>query len=142
MTHNLPRAAALILLCIGFLAGRMPQSRFGDPGPAYPTALAHGAATLDIQVTVLDAGIEFTNTSTITFENPLIWLNRWYSASPGLIAPGETIILPLNTFADEHGRSPSPGGFFASQKQEPIVLVEIEHASVLAGLVVVETADR
>jgi uncharacterized Zn-finger protein len=142
MTRSSFYLVCVVLLVCPLLAGCSSRPRFGTPGPRFSESLEQGAQTLDIQVSVEDTAIVFTNTTAERFEHPRVWLNRWYSMGLDRIEPGERVELSLSGFVDEEGRSPRPGGFFASRLQEPIALVEIQEDSVLHSLVVVSTADR
>jgi len=114
-------------------------------GPAYP-ASASRAQTLDVQVARDGTAISFTNTTATTLGPGRLWINSWFSRDLPEIAPGEPITLDLYEFKDRYGTAFRGGGFFASERPDRVVLVEIEPAasvteastSTLLGLVVVK----
>jgi hypothetical protein len=114
-------------------------------GPAYPAAASRGQ-TLDVQVTRDTTKISFTNTTATTLGPGRLWINGWFSRDFPEIAPGESISFDLYEFKDRYGTAFRGGGFFASERPDRVVLVEIEpitptadaSKSTLLGLVVVK----
>tara|TARA_R110002072_G_scaffold42064_2_gene117354 strand:+ start:11101 stop:11583 length:483 start_codon:yes stop_codon:yes gene_type:complete len=120
------------------------EQQTAPPHTPYPEDMALGEV-FDIQVFRDVTELRFTNTSTHTFPDSTVWINKRYSlAIPGF-APGETVTLDLRNFVDEFGDVYRAGGFFAQRTPAPVVLVQLETGEtntdgepVLFGLVVVE----
>ena len=104
-------------------------------GPVYP-AVAQ-SRVLDVQVFRDEVQIRLTNTSARTFGPCRMWLNQWYSRELSGLAAAETTTLSLAEFKDRYGRAFRAGGFFATERPDRVVLVQIEEGAELVGLVVV-----
>ena len=107
-----------------------------DASRPYPIDLAK-QPSLSIQVLRDVSMIKMTNTTAHVFGASTIWLNSRYSHEiPGL-GIGETLTLSLDDFTDEFGQHFHGGGFFAIERPDPLVMVEIETNGELHRLVVV-----
>lgn len=124
--------------------------RGADPVPyarQYPASIERAPATLNIQVFKRPTRLEFTNTTSRAFGPSTIWLNRRFSRPIDDIALGESVSIPLTEFRDEFSDYFPPGGFFARENPERLVLAEIETAGpdgnpILFGMVVVLDQDE
>ena len=112
-----------------------------DPAKAsrpYPKQLTQGSV-VDMQV------IPDVNGGTLTVVNPTatsytnfdLWLNQRYVRHVDSLPAGENLVLDIDTFWDERGEGPFPGGWFRYFEPTPIVLVQIQTApdKPLIGLV-------
>jgi hypothetical protein len=66
-----------------------------------------------------------------------LWLNQRYVRHVDHQKAGESIELPIESFWDERGEGPFPGGWFRYYQPTPIVLVQIQTApdAPLIGLI-------
>ena len=55
---------------------------------------------------------------------------------------GQTRRFDLREFVNEYGERFRAGGFFATERPDDVVLVQIEHGGRLDGLLVVGTEDE
>lgn len=111
----------------------------GDPGPRYPESLERGE-TLNIQVLREDdrQTIVLTNTTARAFDAGRLWVNAWFSRPIEGLDVGETIRIPVRDMIDEHGKRMRGGGFFSTERPDPLLLAEVEADGAMYGLVVVE----
>jgi hypothetical protein len=72
------------------------------------------------------ASIELTNTSDRAFGPSTLWLNARYSRPIEGFAVGQTLVIPITEFVDQHSDRARAGGFFATEAPERIVLAQIE----------------
>lgn len=72
------------------------------------------------------ANIELTNTSDRSFGPSTLWLNGRYSRPIEGLAVGQTLVIPLTEFTDQHSDRVRAGGFFATEAPDRIVLAQIE----------------
>ncbi len=98
----------------------------------YPIALSR-AETLNIQVIREGPQITLTNTSARAFGPSTLWLNNRYAYPIEGLEVGETISLHLGRFADENSDRFRPGGFFATEVPDLLVLTELETISPQTG---------
>ena len=135
------RTALLAATALGAIACGACQRYPYDPMKAtraYPAQLAQGTVA-DIQA------IPNLNDGTLTLVNPTatgyadfdLWLNRRYVRHVDALPAGGTTTLPIESFWDERGEGPFPGGWFRYFEPTPIVLVQIEpgKGAPLIGLV-------
>lgn len=127
------------------------SSSFENPAPytrAYPDSLRQGD-TLDVHVFRDVTRLRLTNTTPRVLGPGTLWINQWYSRPIDAIEPGRSISLNLAEFVDRYGEAMRPGGFFATERPDPVVQVQLEQPAPLAsddapsqllGLIVV--ADR
>lgn len=131
-----PAAAACALL-----AGAGCQRYPYDPQQAtrpYPSQLAQGSV-VDVQVipNVTAGTIRLVNPTATSYRDFDLWLNQRYMRRVAALEAGETVELPIESFWDERGEGPFPGGWFRYFQPTPIVLVQIQTApdAPLIGLV-------
>jgi len=96
---------------------------------AYPSELAQ-AALVDVQVIPqIDQGtLVLVNATSTSYRDFDLWLNRRYVRRVESLPAGQTITLPVESFWDERGEGPFPGGWFRYYAPTPIVLVQIQTA--------------
>ncbi|MFN0011878.1 MAG: hypothetical protein ACKVS8_09575 [Phycisphaerales bacterium] len=104
-------------------------------GPQYP-AVAQ-SRVLDVQVFRDETQLTLTNTSARTFGPCRVWVNQWYSLPIEGLAAAQTITLDLGAFKDRYGTPFRAGGFFATERPDRVVLVQIEDGAEVVGLAVV-----
>jgi hypothetical protein len=112
-----------------------------DPSKAsrpYPKQLSQGSV-VDMQVIpdVNGGTLTVVNPTATTYANFDLWLNQRYVRHVDSLPAGENLVLDINTFWDERGEGPFPGGWFRYFEPTPIVLVQIQTApdKPLIGLV-------
>lgn len=98
----------------------------------YPLALAR-EKTLDIHVIREGPRITLTNTTARAFGRSTLWLNNRYGYPLEGLEVGETVALHLGRFADENSDRFRPGGFFATEKPDLLVVAELETTSPHTG---------
>lgn len=129
------RLAALALGVAAGLAGCAVHPKI-DARPEYPAGKEFGASA-DIQVVRQGVSIIFTNTTARPLPPGAIWANSAYSRDfPGL-AVGESISLNLGEFTNRFGEPFRPGGFFATERPQALVRIQIETDYELIGLTVI-----
>lgn len=94
---------------------------------AYPKQLKQ-AEVMDIQVipNVDDGTITIVNATTRSFSNFDLWINRRYMRHVDALKAGGSIVIDIDTFWDERGEGPFPGGWFRYYQPTPIVLAQIQ----------------
>ena len=102
---------------------------------SYPAAAAR-AGSVDIQAFRDGTTLRMTNTTARGFGPSTVWVNRRFSLPIDGLMPGAGLELDLRRFIDEYGSAFRAGGFFATQRPEPVVLVELEDADGLVGVLV------
>ncbi|MFT5423127.1 MAG: hypothetical protein ACI89L_000901 [Phycisphaerales bacterium] len=111
-----------------------------NPGPtawgqqprAYPFAL-EPVAVEDVQVFREVTRLKMTNTTATSFGTGTVWINRRYARDIEGFGAGQTLDLDLNEFVDEFAAPFKAGGFFATKRPDPVVLVELETGVAQAG---------
>ncbi len=120
------RTTILSAALLGLFAGCSSAPKVQDANPhLYPSRAAR-SQVLDVQVLKRSTEIEFTNTSSRAFGACSVWLNARYRYDLASIAVGQTFVLPLVEFKDEFGDNFRPGGFWAAEDPEQLVLTQIE----------------
>lgn len=94
---------------------------------AYP-ALLKQIEVVDIQVIpdVQNGYITVVNASPTTYKEFDLWLNRRYMRHIEELKAGQSLELDIETFWDERGEGPFPGGWFRYYQPTPIVLAQIQ----------------
>lgn len=108
---------------------------------AYPAAPARGEV-LNIQVFKHPRHVEFTNTTARSFGPCTLWLNGRFSRPIEGIGVGQTVRLPIREFRDEFSESMRPGGFFAIDTPDKLVLAELETEGRFLRLVVIASPEE
>lgn len=134
---------ALGVLVVGLCACSSAQRRDFSQAREFPTNLVRGEV-LDVQVSRDVTILRATNTSARAFASPsTMWINRRFSLPIGDWGVGQSITVKLDTFRDNFGEQFRAGGFFARERPDTVVLVELETPTPdatgmqLIGLVVV-----
>jgi hypothetical protein len=132
-----PALAALGLAALVGLSG-CTQATI-DNRPVYPEKLQ--TKVLDVQVIRDETQITMTNTSAQDLPAGRLWVNQWFSREfPGLPI-GQTVTYDLFEFKDRYGDTFRAGGFFATQRPDRVVQVQVEDASgELTGLVAIRSS--
>ncbi|MFG0283365.1 MAG: hypothetical protein ACF8R7_02990 [Phycisphaerales bacterium JB039] len=126
-----PRIAPLLLAAAALAGCNAAPSRVDYARP-YPVRLSR-AETLNIQVIRQGPEITLTNSTARAFGPSTIWLNSRFSYPIDGLAVGQTITLDLGRFADENSDRFKPGGFFATEIPDLLVLAELETISQFTG---------
>lgn len=123
-------AAAIAATALLLLAPAGCQRYPYDPNKAtraYPAELRQ-IEVQDIQV-IPDIGngkITIVNASPNTYTNFDLWLNRRYMRHIPELKAGQRLELDIESFWDERGEGPFPGGWFRYYQPTPIVLTQIQ----------------
>ncbi len=94
----------------------------------YPAKLTH-AGVMNVQFVRDGTTLMATNTSGETFTGARMWINRRFSRPIGEWKSGDRLSLDLRDFRDEYGDAFRAGGFFATRRPDPVVMVEIENGT-------------
>jgi len=123
--------------------GLLGSPSIKDDPIAYPEALPQ-SRTLDIQVFRRGTQLVATNTSATRFGPGRVWVNQEFSRPIDGFGVGETLELELTQFRNDLGKRFRAGGFFATLRPKPVVLVQMqpEGSDALLGLVIVEDEPR
>ena len=68
------------------------------------------------------------NATATSYTNFDLWLNRRYMKHVESLKSGETLQLDIETFWDERGEGPFPGGLFRYYDPTPVVLAQMQLA--------------
>ena len=120
------RTTILAAALLGLLTGCSSSPKLQEAEPRQYPSRATRTKVLDVQVIKHPTEIEFSNTSSRAFGPCTIWLNARYHRDLLGIAVGQTLSLPLVEFKDEFGDNFRPGGFWAAEDPESLVLTQIE----------------
>jgi hypothetical protein len=120
---------AAAVVAVGLLLAACQHFPY-DPAKAtrpYPKQLKQ-ADVVDIQVipNVDDGTITIVNATTRSFKNFDLWINRRYLRHVDALEAGKTLVLDIDSFWDERGEGPFPGGWFRYYQPTPIVLAQIQ----------------
>ncbi len=97
-----------------------------DYARPYPKQLPPGPV-LDVQVFRKNKTLEFTNTTAEPIGPGTIWLNRrWSRPIKEPVGVGQSVAIPLGEFRDEFGDPFEPGGFWATEAADVLVLCQVE----------------
>jgi hypothetical protein len=134
------RPLAAAMLAAAMLAAGCQNYPY-DPAKAtrpYPFQLGQGSL-VDVQVipNLETSTILLVNATATSYANFDLWLNQRYVRHIDHLKAGESIELPIESFWDERGEGPFPGGWFRYYQPTPIVLVQIQTApdAPLVGLI-------
>jgi hypothetical protein len=130
-TTRITLAAALAAAVI-IPAGCQRAPRQVDWARPYPLALTPGQ-TLDIHVIREGPSITLTNTTSRAFGHSMLWLNNRFGYPLSGLDVGETVSIHLGRFADENSDRFKPGGFFATETPDLLVVAELESDSPYTG---------
>jgi hypothetical protein len=104
---------------------------------AYPAQLPQ-QEVVEIQVIpdVNNGTITIVNATATSYKAFDLWINRRYVRHVDELLAGQTLVLSIDTFWDERGEGPFPGGWFRYYQPTPIVLAQIQtdEKSPLIGL--------
>jgi hypothetical protein len=107
-----------------------------DYGRPFPLALKQ-IETINVQVLRKETEITLTNTSARALPATTMWINRQYSRPIDSLDIGRSVTLPLGSFRNEFSEPFRAGGFFATEKPDRIVQVQLETEDGLVGLLMV-----
>jgi len=134
--------------CLAALAGCHTAARVDTGLPDYAQRFGFqntgSDEVLNVQAIRRVNEITITNTSTIDFGPTLLWANARFSNELPRLQPGETVTLDLFDFRDQYGTPFRAGGFFAAERPDALVMMQIEGepkpdgAPVRYGLIVVD----
>ncbi len=133
--HRAARVRLAVCLAAGLfgsLTSTGCQTYPYDPAKAtraYPSQLSQ-VSVVDIPV-IPDVGegtITIVNATPVSYTDFDLWLNRRYMRRVESLKAGEQISLHIESFWDERGEGPFPGGWFRYYQPTPIVLAQIQTA--------------
>ncbi|MEM1330559.1 MAG: hypothetical protein AAGG07_08365 [Planctomycetota bacterium] len=142
-------AAVSLFSGLATLGGCTPGR--GEAFRPYTYPIGEGPAVqdevLDIHVYLSDTHVELTNTTAREFGPGTLWLNQRYGRDIEGLGVGQTLKLKLVSFRDEFGEIFRPGGFFAIDRPERLVLAQLETPDplgepVVYGLVAIDLTDQ
>ena len=132
-----PIAAAAAAALAAAACQRYPYDPSKSTRP-YPRELKQGAV-VDIQVlpNLGENTITIVNATANGYADFDLWINQRYVRHIDSMKAGETLTVPIDSFWDERGEGPFPGGWFRYYQPTPIVLAQIQVApdKPLIGLV-------
>ena len=133
----LPLTASIVAVVVVLGCTSTKEIANGRPYPNY----LRQDRTLDIQVFMLPTELTFTNTTATRFGPSTLWLNMWFSREIPSIEPGQTLTFKLKDFRDQYGDPFKPGGFWATETPDKLVLAQLEtitdNETVLYGLLTI-----
>jgi len=94
-------------------------------GPPYPYAL-HTTDTLSVEVFRDNTDITIVNATAESWTDAVLWINQRFSLPIRRIDAGERVTLDLSSFRDDIGESFPAGGMFATRRNMPVRLVELQ----------------
>lgn len=121
--------AAVAAACLAATAcQRYPYDPSKSTRP-YPRELKQGSVA-DIQVlpNLGENTIRIVNATADSYANFDLWINQRYVRHFDSMRAGETLEVPIDSFWDERGEGPFPGGWFRYYQPTPIVLAQIQVA--------------
>ncbi len=132
-----PIAAVVAAALAAAACQRYPYDPSKSTRP-YPRELKQGTV-VDIQVlpNLGENTITIVNATANGYANFDLWINQRYVRHFDSMKAGETLTVPIDSFWDERGEGPFPGGWFRYYQPTPIVLAQIQVApdKPLIGLV-------
>ena len=95
----------------------------------YPRELKQGSV-VDIQVlpNLAENTVKIVNATADDYANFDLWINQRYVRHIDSMRAGETLEVSIDSFWDERGEGPFPGGWFRYYQPTPIVLAQIQVA--------------
>jgi hypothetical protein len=140
LANCLPPAAAIAMAAAATVTTGCQRYPY-DPEKAtrpYPSQLAQGSLA-DIQVipNINGGTLKLVNATAVSYSNFDLWMNRRYVRHVDALPAGQTVELPIDTFWDERGEGPFPGGWLRYYDPTPVILVQIQSGpdTPLVGLI-------
>jgi hypothetical protein len=95
--------------------------------------------SVQIQVFREGASLEIVNATARSYEDFDLWINQRYVKHLESLPAGETLRISLWDFYDERGEALVAGGFFRTEKETPVRLVEmqLDDETPLIGLIAI-----
>lgn len=129
-----------VVLCVLFATTGCGHTMY-DPDhatAAYPFNL-HESNSVDIQVFRKGPTLEIVNSTPVTYRDIDIWINQRFTRHLDVLPAGATLQLSLWDFWDLRGDRFSGGGFWRTEDETPVRLVEFQlnDDQPLVGLVAV-----
>jgi hypothetical protein len=94
---------------------------------AYPQQLKQvEAPNIQVIPDIGNGSFTVVNASPKSYTNFDLWLNRRYMRHVDELLAGQSVVLEVESFWDERGEGPFPGGWFRYYQPTPIVLVQIQ----------------
>jgi len=117
------------------------QNQSGNPGLAtsyYPAELHH-ADSVSIQVHRTNEFIEIVNSTSISYDESILWINQRFSTKLKPIPAGSTLRVNLWSLRDAYGEQFNAGGIWRTDKPTPVVIAELQegNSTSLVGLIVI-----
>ena len=136
LTTRRPYPVLLIASCMGVLAsgflhgcGSIPTALTGGPKITYARPFPpdfHQVEQLNIQARRDGHMLTLTNSTPHVYEASTIWINRRYSRPIHTLDIGETVSIDMREFYDEFSQPFKGGGFFATERPEDAMLIQLE----------------
>lgn len=147
LIRALPTPAALGVLALALCAGACQTYPYQPERAtrAYPAKLKQ-VEVVNIQV-IPDVGsgmITVVNATAVTYSSFDLWINRRYMRHLDELRAGQSLELDIESFWDERGEGPFPGGWLRYYQATPIVLAQIQTAPdrPLVGLSAMPSANQ
>ena len=119
--------ATLLILCALLVTAGCGHTMY-DPNRAtraYPFDL-HENDTVDIQVFRKGPTLDIVNSTPVAYRDVDIWINQRFTRHLDVLPAGATIQLSLWEFWDLRGDRLSGGGFWRTEEETPVRLVELQ----------------
>ncbi len=133
------RTSVLVILC-PLLLTACGHTMY-DPNhatAAYPFDL-HQPGSVDIQVFRKGPTLEIVNSTPVAYRDVDIWINQRFTRHLDVLPAGATVQLSLWEFWDLRGDRFSAGGFWRTEEETPVRMVELQlnEGEPLVGLVAI-----
>ncbi|GJQ29155.1 MAG: hypothetical protein HBSAPP03_10390 [Phycisphaerae bacterium] len=133
MTHRHATILIALLSAAGWMGGCRGGATITDSGVTYPEG-TRTRRPVDIQAFREGTRLTLTNTTAQAFGPSTLWANMRFGMAIDGLAVGQTLDLDLRDFKDQYGSAFRAGGFFASERPQRLVMLEIETHGEGAGL--------
>lgn len=136
-------ACSAIAMIATLTAGCRQAYRPDLAATAYPVD-RHEPTSIDVQVFREETEIVVVNATPYGYPASRMWLNRRWVRDVGPIDAGEVKRISLWGFRDDRGNLFNAGGFFRTERADPLRIVQLETPGdeALVGFVVVRERDR
>lgn len=136
--QTLENGRVAIGFCVMALAGctinPTPADTSGLTG--YPYEI-ESVRVVDVEVFRDGTKITLANHAPESFADFTLWINERYQAKVDALPLGGMLTISLDSLRDEFGEKFRAGGFFSSQKAQPVVKAEMQSTDSLIGLIVI-----
>ncbi len=131
------RGASLMAAALALSACTIHPTPVNTDGlVAYPRTVPI-EGVVEVEVFREDTQITLANHSAQGFADFTLWINERFQRKVESLPVGGMVTLSLKEFRDEFGEEFRAGGFFSSEKPDPVVKAEIARDGSMIGLVVI-----